>query len=176
MKKSIVFLSILATSSLFSENRLFDCTKIFEERKSELLLELERINDREQALYDLKEATNRLLKKKKEKLDKQEAEINRKLKLIEEKEQNIKNMIAENRKVLEEIKKIKLDKVSTTYSKMKPKSAAAILAELDPKIAVNVLLKIKPKTLSKIFAKMDPVKASELTRLLAETKENNGSI
>jgi flagellar motility protein MotE (MotC chaperone) len=63
-----------------------------------------------------------------------------------------------------------MDKVSTTYQKMKPKSAANILSALEPKEALKIIVNIQSKTLAKIFSKMTPQKASVLTTLL--TKEN----
>ena len=47
------------------DDKIFECTKIFKERKSELLVELERIDEEKQALEALKTATEELLKKKK---------------------------------------------------------------------------------------------------------------
>ena len=65
MKK--ILLIVLCYSSLFSlqtSEKLFECTEIFKERKSELLVELERIDEQKQALSALQAATEELLKKK----------------------------------------------------------------------------------------------------------------
>ena len=62
----IFILSVLHLSALQTSDRLFDCTEIFKERKSELLVELERIDEQKQALSALKVATEDLLKKKME--------------------------------------------------------------------------------------------------------------
>jgi len=167
----IFLLFFVVKSLLFAETRLFECNKIFEERKNELILELERLNDKEASLQALTEETNKLLKMKKAKLDKQEAEINQKLDMISEKENRIEEMLNENKKLLSEIEKLKMTKVSETYSKMKPKAAAAILENLEPKEAVKILLNIKAKILSKIFSKMDPVKASRLTKVLTDIQD-----
>lgn len=40
--------------ALQTSDRLFECTEIFKERKSELLVELERIDEQKQALSALK--------------------------------------------------------------------------------------------------------------------------
>ena len=63
----LLLLFTLLTSTLFSlqtSDRLFECTEIFKERKSELLVELERIDEQKQALSALKVATEELLKQK----------------------------------------------------------------------------------------------------------------
>jgi len=65
MQKTLLVL--LISSSLFSaqpSERLFECTEIFKERKSELLVELERIDEQKQALSALRAATEELLKQK----------------------------------------------------------------------------------------------------------------
>ena len=71
----ILLLSILLLSSLNAlqtSDRLFECTEIFKERKSELLVELERIDEQKQALSALKTATEELLKKKEVSLNQKE--------------------------------------------------------------------------------------------------------
>ena len=68
----IFFITILTLSSLIAletSERLFECTEIFKERKSELLVELERIDEQKQALSALKAATEELLKQKESKLN-----------------------------------------------------------------------------------------------------------
>ena len=116
----IFLLFFVVKSLLFAETRLFECNKIFEERKNELILELERLNDKEASLQALTEETNKLLKMKKAKLDKQEAEINQKLDMISEKENRIEEMLNENKKLLSEIEKLKMtkdhDKIEELFS------------------------------------------------------------
>jgi len=89
MKKALFFL-IFLSASLFGANsdKLFECTKIFQERKSELLVELERIDEEKQALEALKTATEELLKKKKVALDLKEERVNKKLAEVKEREAN----------------------------------------------------------------------------------------
>lgn len=166
-----IFLGAVLTISMFGKDNLLECNKVFEERKSELILELERITDREQSLEALREATTSLLTRKRDELDKQEKEVNNKLAQISEKEERIEAILEENKKLLEEIEQLKLDKISNTYSKMKAKSAAGILSEMQTEDAVKVLLTINPKVLAKIFAKMNPKKASELTEELSRVED-----
>jgi hypothetical protein len=65
MKKTVILL-FLATSpfALKVSDKLYECNEIFKERKDELLLELERIDEQKQALSALQSATQGLLKKK----------------------------------------------------------------------------------------------------------------
>lgn len=167
----ILFISLYFIQSLFAletSDRLFDCTEVFKERKSELLVELERIDEEKQALSALQSATEELLKKKEVTLSQKEEEVEAKLSTISEKESNIKKMLEQNEAVLKEIKDIKMSKVAQTYAKMKAASAAGILSDMDELEAVAILGSLKPKTVGQILMKMDPKKASKLTLLLSK--------
>ena len=167
MKK--ILLIVLCYSSLFSlqtSEKLFECTEIFKERKSELLVELERIDEQKQALSALQAATEELLKKKETKLSRQEEIVNAKLADITKKEASIKSMLAKNEEILKETKELKMSKIAQTFAKMKPASSANILSDMDAKEAVAILQSLKPKTVGKILTKMDAKKASKLTLLL----------
>ncbi len=172
MTIKIVPLVLFSFSLLFGKDELVICNKIFEERKGELALEIQRLNDKENSLEALREATTKLLNKKNEQLNEQEAGVNKKLADIEAKEKKIESLIAENKKLLEDIEKVKMDKLSNSFSKMKPKSSATILNELDTDEGVKILLNMNPKVISQIFSKMDPKKASELTKKLSEAGKN----
>jgi len=166
----IFLLSILTLSSLMAlqtSDRLFDCTEIFKERKSELLVELERIDEQKQALSALKQATEDLLKKKESRINQKEEETNKKLLEITQKEDSIKKMLTKNEIILKEVKSTKMSKISQTFAKMKAASASNILSDMDPKEAVAILNSLKPKTVGQILTKMDSKKASALTLLLA---------
>ena len=167
----LLLLFTLLTSTLFSlqtSDRLFECTEIFKERKSELLVELERIDEQKQALSALKVATEELLKQKGSKLTLKEEQVDEKLAIIMEKEKSIKGMMQRNEAALKELKSIKMSKIAQTFSKMKPSSASAILSEMEAKDATMILRSLKPKVVGKILTKMDAKKASELTQLLSE--------
>ncbi len=169
MKK--ILLIVLCYSSLFSlqtSEKLFECTEIFKERKSELLVELERIDEQKQALSALRIATEELLKKKETKLGRQEEIVDKKLADITKKEASIKGILGKNEEVLKEIKNLKMSKIAQTFAKIKPASSANILSDMDAKEAVAILQSLKPKTVGKILTKMDSKKASELTLLLAK--------
>jgi len=169
MKK--VLLLLLIGSSLFAletSDRLFECTEIFKERKSELLVELERIDEQKQALSALKVATEELLKQKESKLSQQEEVVNEKLAKITQKEKSIKSMLAKNEQLLKELKDTKMSKIAQTFAKMKPASASNILSDMPSDEAVSILRSLKPKVVGKILTKMDAKKASELTQLLSK--------
>ena len=166
-----VLLVTLLYSTLFSmqhSDKIFECTKIFKERKNELLVELERIDEQKQALSALKTATEELLKKKEEKLALREEALNAKLAEVSQKEKNIAAMLEKNKKILEELKSTKMSKISQTFAKMKAGAAANVLSSMDAKEAASILQSLKPKVVGKILTKMEPKKASDLTQLLAK--------
>ncbi|MBT5935272.1 PDP protein [Sulfurimonas sp.] len=166
--KKIILLSIYTISlfALQTSDRLFECTEIFQERKSELLVELERIDEQKQALDALKIATEELLKQKGDMLSIKEEEVNIKLEKIVQKVVSIKKMLKRNEEVLRELKNIKMTKIAETFSKMKPAAASGILSKMKAEDAVKILQSLKPKVVGKILTKMDANKASELTILL----------
>jgi len=167
----LILLFSLLTSTLFSlqtSDRLFECTEIFKERKSELLVELERIDEQKQALSALKVATEELLKQKGVKLSLKEEELNNKLETITQKEKNVSEMLKKNEALLKELKSTKMSKIAQTFSKMKAASSSGILSQMDSKEATSILRSLKPKVVGKILSKMDAKKASELTQLLSE--------
>jgi flagellar motility protein MotE (MotC chaperone) len=167
MKYILIVISVLVNLSAIEQNpKLFECTKIFEERKEELLIELERIDEQQQALNSLKAATDNLIQKKEASLAQKEQEISKKLEEITQKESSIKELTEKNEKILEEIKGLKQDKVSQTYAKMKPASAASILNVMDVNDSTSILRTLNPQAVGKILSKMDGKKASEITLML----------
>ena len=156
-------------SSIFAletSDKLFECTEIFKARKSELLIELERIDEQKQALDALKSATEELLKQKEAKVTYEAEVVEVKRKEIAQMEANAKAILQKNEDVLKEISDIKMDKVAQTYSKMKPAASASILSEMDVNEAAKILQSLKP-IVGKILTKMDSKKSSEITRVLA---------
>ncbi|MFA6138811.1 MAG: PDP protein [Sulfurimonas sp.] len=168
--KILLFL-VVTLSSLFSlqtSEKLFECTEIFKERKSELLVELERIDEQKQALDALKSATEELLKKREIQITQKEESVNNKLKEISQKEESIKSMLSKNEETLKEIKDLKMNNISQTFAKMKAASAAAILSDMNATEAITILGSLQPKTVGQILTKMDAKKASELTAILSK--------
>ena len=169
--KYLILVTLLFTSTLSAlqtSDRLFECTEIFKERKSELLVELERIDEQKQALSSLKTATEELLKQKAAKLSQQEEIVDAKLSQVTQQEKNIKKMLSQNEAILKELKNTKMSKIAQTYAKMKAASAANILSDMPAENAVLILNSLKPKVVGKILTKMDAKKASEITQLLSK--------
>ena len=166
-----ILLYLLLSTSIFAmqtSDKLFECTKIFQDRKSELLVELERIDEQKQALESLKIATEALLKEKESKLGIKEESVNKKVLEITKKEASIKKMLKKNSLILKEMKSIKMSKIAQTFAKMKATASANILSGMDPKEAILILQSLKPKTVGQILTKMDAKKAANLTLLLSE--------
>ena len=164
----IVFFTLASLNALETSDKLFECTEIFKARKSELLVELERIDEQKQALSALKTATEELLKKREAKVSQDEEVVNLKLKEITSKEESIKKMLQKNEETLKEMKNIKMSNITQTFSKMKAASTANVLSEMNPQEAASILSSLNPAVVGAILSKMDPKKASELTLMLAK--------
>ncbi|MDX9756997.1 MAG: PDP protein [Sulfurimonas sp.] len=164
----IVLFTLASLNALETSDKLFECTEIFKARKSELLVELERIDEQKQALSALKTATEELLKKREAKASQDEEVVNLKLKEITSKEESIKKMLQKNEETLKEIKDIKMSNITQTFSKMKAASTANVLSEMNPQDAASILSSLNPAVVGAILSKMDPKKASELTLMLAK--------
>jgi len=164
----IVFFTASSLMSIEVSDKLFKCTEIFKARKSELLVELERIDEQRQALSALKIATEELLRNKQVKVSQDENIVQKKLDEITSKENNIKSMLEKNKQILKKIRDIKMDKIAQTFAKMKAASAAGVLSQMAIKEASVILSSLKPKTVGKILAKMDAKKASQLTVILSK--------
>lgn len=159
-----IFIVFILVTALFSETT--DCTQIFEERKLELLKEVESIDEARQSFEALRAATNSLFNKQKVKLDEQKRDLNTTMQEVKKRELSIKNMLEENQKLLDAINGAKNDKISDTYSKMKDSAAAGILEALPINESAAVIFTLQAKKVSKIMAKMDPIKASKITQRL----------
>ncbi|MDD3466043.1 MAG: PDP protein [Campylobacterales bacterium] len=138
-----------------------ECNKIFEQRKGELALQLERLEEKEQAINALQNASKGIQGQKDQKLGQRLNEVNKALAETAKKEQNIKAMLEENKKVLEAIQKTKDEKLTQTYTKMKPSAAAGILSEMNASSAASILFNLDAKKMGEVLGKMDPKKAAE---------------
>ena len=143
-----------------------DCTQIFESRKSELLNEVEKIDEARQSFEALQAATNALFDKQRKQIDAQRQDLNTTMQKISQKEENIKQMLEENKKLLAAINGAKNDKISESYSKMKDSAAAGILEQLPINESAAILFSLQAKKVAKIMAKMDSKKASLITQRL----------
>ncbi len=168
MKSVLLMVFLFSTAFALQKNdKLFECNEIFQERKSELLVELERIDEQKQALSALKTATEELLRKKAQKLQKQEQEVDAKLDKLKKEQENLAQMIKQKQELLASLKSTKMDRVAQTFAKMKPGSSANILSNMQVSDAVKILQSLQPKVVGKILAKMDPQKASQITQHLS---------
>ncbi len=172
--KVIFFLLFFLFSPLLAvdNQKLLDCYEIFDQKKAELEAEAEKILEQREAFEALKNTYLALMKKKEEKLKKQQSEINATLQKIEAQKKEIAELVKKNKEILDAIKKTKMDKVTQSYAKMRPKNAASILGNMKSKDALEILQKLPPKIVAKILAKMEPVKAAQLTQMMQGTEEN----
>jgi flagellar motility protein MotE (MotC chaperone) len=174
--KSIVFLLIFSSSLLaVDKQKLLDCYEIFEQKRAELEAEAEKILEQKEALESLKNTYMALIKKKEAKLKEKEKEINATLEKIEKKKKEIEDLIKKNKEILNAIKQAKMDKVTQSFAKMRPKNAASVLSNMKDEDALNILEKLPPKIVAKIFAKMDPNKAAKLTEMMQKVDTNESS-
>ncbi len=170
MKKIFVlpFCSILLFAAPPKQQYLSvdECNKIFEQRKAELVLQVERLEEKEQALNALQNANKNVQGQKEQRLTQRLTEVNKALSEVAKKEQNIKNMLDENKKVLEALEKAKDNKITQSYTKMKPSAAAGILSEMNATSAAGILFNLDVKKISEVLAKMEPKKAAEAVERL----------
>lgn len=164
--KRILSFFILASLLWSVEDKSFTCNKIFEERKSELLLEMDKIDEQQQVLEALRHATEKVLGDKEEKILKKEQEVEAKLQQILAEKAEVQKLVEQNKAMLENIQKAKDDKIIETYTSMKPGAAAAAMGEMDIAVAATIMFNLTTKQSAKIFAKMDPAKAAQLTEVL----------
>jgi flagellar motility protein MotE (MotC chaperone) len=156
----------LLFGTLTQAKDLVDCNAVFEQRKGEILRELDRLDEEQQAFELYKEAQRALIDKKEKKLSQKLAEVNATLQKVTATKKEIVDLYEKNKKLLEEIKKAKDDKITASYLKMKDSKAAAILDAMPQPEAARILFNLTPKKIAKVMAKMDPDIASKVTELL----------
>ena len=140
--------------------------EILADREANIAKNLELIDSSRQELEAYRAATTTLFHQREAQILAKEKELNATLQTISQKEENIKNMLAKNEKILYELKSITNDKVLEVYAKMKDAPAATIISELPRDEAAKVLHSLEAKKISSILAKMDPQIAAELTQIL----------
>lgn len=167
MKKLIV--GLVAIIPLFGgtgSTKVVDCTAVFEQRKEEIKLEIDALEAEKQNLEALKKAASSLQTAREKKLEAKALEVSNALKSLTQKEQNLQKLVEDNKKVLDQIKNVKDDKIVQTYVKMKPAASAGVMAEMSVATAVSILSKMEPKKVAEILGKMEPKKASEITEAM----------
>jgi flagellar motility protein MotE (MotC chaperone) len=115
---------------------------------------------------------------RREELDKREAALDMREKLMATTEQRLDQKLAEVQKVEASIKasihtlsdqeEAQIASLVKVYETMKPKDAAAILQGLERPILIDVAARMKEAKMSAILASMEPDKAREVTVLLAK--------
>jgi flagellar motility protein MotE (MotC chaperone) len=172
IKSRFLIFSIVIASFLYGAeeeldaNRIYNCNKIFESRKQELILELDKIDEQQQQLEALQAATQSML-------DRKEQAIKKKEKILEEQMKKAQEKISELDKKLKKVqeqedalnKKIN-DRLITSFSKMNPKKASPILAAMPIVESTEIMFKLTPKIAGKILEKMAPDKAATIAQLL----------
>jgi len=159
----LLLLPLLVISFSGADDRSYECNRIFEARKDELIIELNRIDEKQQALEVMQAATQKVLDKREIHLDKREAKINEKLAKIKALKEEIEAKLQEDKQILESIEKRKTIKVIELYAKMKAGAAAAAIEAMNVDHGAMILYQLAPKQASKIIAKMAPEKAASMT-------------
>lgn len=149
-----------------NQREVIDCNIIFEQRKAEIIKEIERIDEQQQALQALQSATQNVLDQKEADLKKREIALNNAQKEMEEREAKIARLLKRNEEILKQIRGATQSKVGETYAGMKDSKSAAILESLPDAEAAGILYALDTKVMSKILSKMTPQKAATLTQLL----------
>lgn len=171
---------IILNLQIFGADIPVDCVSVFEARKSELIKEIDKIDEARQALEAFRASSNALFEERNLKLAKKEADINATLAQIENEKKEIENLVKKNEEILSQVKSMTMDKVSEAYGKMKDQSAADVLSAMDRASAATIMYALAPKKISTIMSKMQPNIASEITLLLQkgppfQTAENNAT-
>lgn len=166
-----------AQNNAQASGELLNCNIIFESRKDEIKDQIRELNEKNQTLQILKDATQNLLQNREIKLKEREEALRIKLKEIEdkeaqatinakEKEEKIKSLITKNEEILKQIDDSKNNKLAQTYAKMKDSKAALILENLPQEQAASILFALSAQDMGKILSKMNPKKAANLTEIL----------
>lgn len=163
---SLLAFGILPLIAAENQREVIDCNIIFEQRKAEIIQEIERIDEQQQALQALQSATQNILDQKEADLKKREIALKDAQKEMEEREAKIARLLKRNEEVLKQIRGATQSKVGETYAGMKDSKSAAILETLPETEAAEILFALDTKVMSKILSKMTPQKAATLTQLL----------
>ncbi|MDU7693335.1 MAG: flagellar protein [Helicobacter sp.] len=159
-----------------SQNVL-SCNIIFENRKSEIIHQLNQLFEKESSIKALERANKDLFEQKESKIKLQEDDLSKKIAdfnakksqeeaLAKARLDEISQKLAQNEKILKEIQDAAQSKLAQTYAKMKDAKAAAIINDLDLYEAAQILFYLKPQEIGKILSKMDTKKAAVLTDIL----------
>lgn len=164
MKKISLFLCFVCF--LYSQ----DCSAYFASKQAQMDRKIEELDEAKQALESYKAAFLAIQKEKEEKNKAMLEEIKAEETKIDEIRNNNAKILAEIRKLRDEIFENKSSKIANAYSKMKDAAAAAIFETMEDDEIIKIFTNLEAKKISSILAKMNPTKAGELTKLLNDTK------
>lgn len=163
----LLFLGVMfADDSSNNTDNVIYCNKIFEQRKNEIVLEVQNLEQQKRLMTSLYEEQQAINDKKLQNLKLQEQKIDTLLKEAADRENEIKELIKQNEELLENIKNAKNDKITQTYAKMRDSKAGAIIENMPLKEAAELLFSMDSKDMSKILSKMTPQRAAQLTEML----------
>lgn len=164
------------------------------QKREQILREYERIEAAKSELESYRRATRKLFKEREAQLLNKERDLNATLALIIEKEKNIstqnalheknmKDLLEQNQKILDQLNSGNSDKMLEAYVKMKDGKVAEVLGTMPALDAAKLLYRMEAKKISSVLSKMDANKAVELTDLIKtgaifdnnSTKENNNT-
>ena len=164
------------------------------QKREQILREYERIEAAKSELESYRRATRKLFKEREAQLLSKERDLNATLALIIEKEKNIstqnalheknmKDLLEQNQKILDQLNSGNSDKMLEAYVKMKDGKVAEVLGTMPALDAAKLLYRMEAKKISSVLSKMDANKAVELTDLIKtgaifdnnSTKENNNT-
>ncbi|BCX80102.1 MotE family protein [Campylobacter sp. 19-13652] len=168
--KFIILAFMLCATLVFSaaSDVPVDCTQIFEARKSELVKELEKIDEQRQVLEAYRAQVQSAYDKSLADLNSKKAEIEATQKRVEAQKAEIAAIKEQNEKILADLKSMTSDKVAASYAKMKDQAAADVLSAMSGAAAASILYALEPKKIAAVMAKMSPDKASTLTKMLQD--------
>ena len=164
---------------------------IHAQKREEILREYEKLELKRQEIDSFTRASKKLFDERQSQLLRWEADLNKTLLEITQKEQNISkmnelseqkiaDMLAKNEQILEQIKSGNKDKMLEVYAKMKEGKVAEVLGAMDDEEAVRILYRLEPKKIAAIMTKLDAQKAATYTDLIKrgamlENSENNAT-
>ncbi|MGP1485635.1 MAG: MotE family protein [Campylobacter sp.] len=164
MRKFLILIAL--NFSIFGADVPVDCVAVFEARKDEIRLEVDKLDEAKQALEAFKASTQSLYEEQNSKITAREAEVNATLSKVEKEKKEIQDLVKKNEEILSQLKSMTMDKVGEAYGKMKDQAAADVLSAMDRVEAASIMYALSPKKISAIIGKMAPQIASEITLLL----------
>ena len=169
-----IFLGICV---LFAADKTDEKNIIEAQKREQILREYERIEAAKSELESYRTATRKLFKEREAQLLNKERDLNATLALIIEKEKNIstqnaiheknmKDLLEQNQKTLDQLNSGNSDKMLEAYVKMKDGKVAEVLGAMPTIDAAKLLYRMEAKKISSVLSKMDANKAVELTDLI----------